>query len=669
MSVIDQDVSPSGTPADADYRTTRVHRMQHHPALDGLRGVAVLAVLLFHGDHLRGGYLGVDMFFVLSGFLITMLLLIEVDNAGAVSLRNFWVRRARRLLPALVCVLAAVALYAAFVASPESLGDIRGDAVATLLYVANWHEIFSDQDYFALFRSPSPLQHTWSLAIEEQFYLLFPLLFVFLVRMRRGTLAQRTLRTACVLAVASFVWAQVLYSSSNMARVYYGTDTRIFTILIGVALAAYLFSRNSSAAPLSCRAVQIGAWASVIVLLLAFARLDGSSATLYRGGQLLCALAVALVIAAVIREPRHVLGRALSWRPLVAVGLISYGLYLWHWPVYVYFDAGRLHLGGWPLLFGRLAITFALATISYVIVERPIRYRRGRSLVLRRATPVVAIALVIALVLSTSGATSVEGSGPRERWQLPDRTSEAWKQRLFRLEVAAQSGSSEPRVLVFGDSVVMTLNRAAPDVVYRTGGIQGAAWGALGCSIVDAPIVSGGTEREQDKFCRTWPDLLDDLVNSYRPDVVAIMLGPWEVLDRRIDGHKAKVGSERVDHALEDALERARKSTSRVKARMALLTTPCFAPTEPDSGGADTAWRDTKRIAALNDVWRRFAAKHPDDVEVDDFASMLCAGGRPLANVDDGEAVRPDGLHFSPRGAQLVWDWLARLPSVAAGGS
>ena len=163
-------------------------RIRYLPALDGLRAFAVLAVLGYHGGlgWLSGGFLGVDAFFVLSGFLITTLLLSEWGHRNRIALSAFWARRARRLLPALFLMLLGVALYAAFAAAPNELATIRGDALSSLLYVANWHFIFSHQSYFAQFTTPSPLRHMWSLAIEEQFYLVWPLIVYGVLRSFAG---------------------------------------------------------------------------------------------------------------------------------------------------------------------------------------------------------------------------------------------------------------------------------------------------------------------------------------------------------------------------------------------------------------------------------------------------------------------------------------------------
>ena len=364
-------------------------RLRHITALDGLRGAAVLAVLFFHGDHLAGGYLGVDLFFVLSGFLITSLLLAESGSSGRVRLGHFWERRARRLLPALLVMLLGVAAYARFAARPEELHRIRMDGLATAFYAANWRDVFAHTDYWSLFSAPSPLDHTWSLAIEEQFYVLWPLLFVLLIALvrRRGRstettgtrnpLALTVLGVAVGLGAASVVLSQVLYRSAGTNRVYYGTDTRAFAILAGVALAA-LTSRFGPVRSHGWRAaLEVAGCLSVVVLGVAWARLPGSSPTLYRGGLLLCSVAAAVAIAAAIQPTRGPVAWAASFKPLVWLGLISYGVYLYHWPIFVWLSPERTGLDGWSLFAVRLAVTLAVAVASYVVIEQPIRHGSG----------------------------------------------------------------------------------------------------------------------------------------------------------------------------------------------------------------------------------------------------------------------------------------------------
>ncbi|HLZ37365.1 MAG TPA: acyltransferase, partial [Mycobacteriales bacterium] len=223
-------------PVDAEPRARRpstvVGAGGRLRALDGVRGLAVLAVLFFHAGMpwAHGGFLGVDTFFVLSGYLITVLLLREWRETGGVSLRRFWARRARRLLPALLLVLAALAAYAATLPT-EVRPRLRGDALATLGYVANWRFIFSGQSYFDQFSQPSPLRHMWSLAIEEQFYLVWPLVVFACLRLGRGRRRILVGVAAAGVVVSTLVMA-ALYDSTDPSRAYYGTDSRMHTILI-----------------------------------------------------------------------------------------------------------------------------------------------------------------------------------------------------------------------------------------------------------------------------------------------------------------------------------------------------------------------------------------------------------------------------------------------------
>lgn len=363
------------------------------PGLDGLRAIAVLAVLLYHANlsWIPGGFLGVTVFFVLSGYLITSLLLSEWGRRGRISLRSFWTRRARRLLPALYALLFVTLAFAA-VFLPGELARLRYDAVAAFFYVTNWYFVFSHQSYFQSVGRPSLFEHLWSLAVEEQFYLFWPVLFFAGMRLtgRRG-MGLVTL----LLAAASSVWMGFLYSPDvDPSRVYYGTDTRAAELLFGAALA---FVRPPGRLHEPGRLLRLSTWhrrlspAPLVLDLIGLVFLGATISSmlmigefepfLYRGGFALVSLFTLGVIAVAV-EPRARFGtRILGWEPLRWVGLRSYSIYLWHWPV---FDMTRpaldVPMGGWPLLALRLGVTVLLADLSYRFVETPIR--RGA---LRRA--------------------------------------------------------------------------------------------------------------------------------------------------------------------------------------------------------------------------------------------------------------------------------------------
>ena len=336
-----------------------------------------------------GGYLGVDLFFVLSGFLITTLLLEEWVDSGRINLAAFWGRRARRLLPALFLVVAALGLYLVLnglFGGPGAnglldLSDLRGDAISTLLYVNNWHCIYAHQSYFAQFSTPSPLQHTWSLAIEEQFYLVWPLLLLLLLHFARRAWRQTGMLLTVTLGVASSVLMAILFHpGSDPSRVYYGTDTRLFDLMAGatrglprrVATAA-----QGSGAPGSARRGPAGRRRPRGVLGHRRHGRRTAEELHVRGGLPRSAPRLAALVVADARlvEPGW-FSRALAWRPLHFIGTISYGIYLWHWPVIVYLNGARTGLSAWPLDLLRIAVTLALSAASYYLVERPVRQAR-----------------------------------------------------------------------------------------------------------------------------------------------------------------------------------------------------------------------------------------------------------------------------------------------------
>lgn len=355
--------------------------LRYLPGLDGIRALSVAAVIAYHLDYgwATGGYLGVEVFFVLSGFLITRLMLDEEWRTGAISRSQFWLRRARRLLPAVIALVVGVWIWAIAVLPVGEAAQFRGDAVASLLYVQNWHAIVTDQPYFESFGRPSPLRHLWSLAIEEQFYLLWPL-FLPLSLKRLG---RRT--TALVLVGGIGVSAWLMQASADIAspeRAYYGTDTRAFGILLG-GLLAFAWTperlRHEIARP-ARRIIDLAGAGALAVLTWQFAgRSEFDPWTYPRGFLLVDVCTIVLLVSAT--HPASTARRVLGWRWLTAVGRRSYSLYLWHWPVIVFtrpdLDWG---LDGATAVATRLGIIVVLSEFSYRFIEQPFRDGRVRRL-------------------------------------------------------------------------------------------------------------------------------------------------------------------------------------------------------------------------------------------------------------------------------------------------
>jgi peptidoglycan/LPS O-acetylase OafA/YrhL len=345
------------------------------PGLDGLRAIAVLAVFVYHfhngGGWLPGGFLGVDVFFVISGYLITSLLLSEFRKEGRVDLVAFWLRRARRLLPAVGVLIAVVMVAGAFLDFGQ-ISTLRGQALASMGYVTNWDLIFSHQSYFEEFARPSLFRHLWSLAVEEQFYLLWPLAFAACMT-RFGH--RRVVIGVIAGAIASSLLMAILFDPANPNRVFYGTDTRATPLLIGVALAFFwaperLRPKTGMLAPVALDV--IGGIGLAMVLITLFSVHDYDLG-LYHGGFLLLSLWTAMLIAALAHPAAH-LGRFVGSPGMRWLGLRSYSFYLWHWPVMQLTRPGiDVALHG-PILFAlQLALTVALADLSYRYVEQPFR--------------------------------------------------------------------------------------------------------------------------------------------------------------------------------------------------------------------------------------------------------------------------------------------------------
>ena len=587
--------------------------MRHVPALDGLRGIALLGVLLFHANvALPGGYLGVDLFFVLSGYLITSLLLAEHAQTRHIALSAFWVRRARRLFPALLSLMPAIAIYGRYFARPDELQSLRAQALATLGYVANWQTIFEHKSYWQLFSSPSPLEHTWSLSIEEQFYVLWPLLVTVVLRRyeRRALLA-----LSLVLGALSMAAMFTLFNPANTTRAYLGTDTRMAGILAGAALATVI-SPNQSFSARTTRALDALGMLSIVGLAVAWCKLSGASPLLYRGGFWLTELGALLLIACAIAGERSLVARALSFWPFRLLGTISYGVYLWHWPVNVCLSPDRVHMHGFALHALRFALTFAIAIASYRFLEQPIR-RHGVPFNRPLFIVPAAVALSVFLVVRATYARPERSSLASALAQLPPTPAET---------IAF-------RVMVFGDSTANSLGWGLRSL--REKGVDVQLMGKDGCTML-ADLCEG-------------PHWVEH-VREQHPNVSIVYLAGAFLHGFNVKGswHTAcrPDWDQKFEHVLSLRLRELEGEAGLV-----------FASTIPYPVGRYDAREFRDEVDCINASIRKTVDAVPG-VQLIDVGARLCPGGVCEQDIDGREPIRPDGVHFSIDSAQSLARWV-----------
>ena len=625
----------------------RGSQLGYRPALDGLRALAVVAVMLYHGDvgWAAGGFLGVDVFFVLSGFLITSLLAQQWRRHGRIDLAAFWLRRARRLLPAMLVVLLAVAGYS--FATGQQSAQLRGDSLATLGYVSNWWFMVSGQSYFEQFLEPSPMRHTWSLAIEEQYYIVFPLLLVLLLgRLRLGLKGLRLILLVGALASAALM--ALLYEPfTDPSRVYYGSDTRMQALLLGGVLAlspTALRAARPIYTRVNGRLVQLpGAsvvgWLALAGLLVMFTAARELAPWMYRGGFLLAAVLSVALIASVSQAPRSALSRLLSLRPVVVTGVMSYGLYLWHWPVYVIVGHGSTGLDGPLLLAVRMGVTAVLAYASFTLVEEPIRKQRlQRRFTRTQWTRAVSVSLVGVLSVMLFATATAQTPQLAPTHTLPGRP-----------EPVPDAEGRIVKAFLLGDSQSYGMRNYYGN---RVDGLAVTGSTQLGCATLLAERHLDGQTYPNLSSCPEWESRWTEEVAREKPDVVVLMLGLGELYDRRVDGRVLRFGTPEYRDWLYREIDHRRELVKGHARRFALTTALCTKISADAATPTNTVANDPDRLAWLNDTIRAYGTSHPD-VSILDLYGTVCAHG--YTEEEDGVRLRDDGLHLSERGADLVW--------------
>lgn len=670
-------------------------KLAHQPALDGLRGLAVAAVVLYHAAAANGlpaleavthgGFLGVSAFFTLSGFLICSLLLRERSSSGAISLRGFWMRRARRLLPAVLLLIGAVVVLTPLVGTESQLASLPGDAWSSLLYVANWHFVLDGSDYAAMFGgAPSPLRHVWSLAVEEQWYVFVPLVAIVLGALARRKRLGRTglLRILLVATVAGTAWMVFVSGGAWDNRAYMGTDTRLAEMAVGAVLAV-LLSGGLTAPPRARRFLARTAPFVLVALLAMWALTPIRASWLYRGGLTLHAVLVALLIAAVV-QPDGFVRRLLANRALVALGVVSYGVYLFHWPIVWWVTPQRLGVGPGPTLVVQVALTLAVAAVSYRVLENPLR--RGASWSPPRlafaATSAVALVAVGIVTLPEPDRSEVVALGPTMDVAIPT-TPPTTATTAPPTTAAAPEGGSTPttasttttttplpplRVMVVGDSFAQSVVIGLQHWGLIDGGMAVMDRTIVGCSFGRGGRNKGvGITRGEQEDCTARDAELLAAVQEFDPEVVVLAGGMWDVTDRRPPGFSqwTRIGRPDYDEYLRGEIRHVMDIVQGGGAKVLWANSPYWDPV-PDSvifmGDPPYAEAERDRVDLYNRMLAEEVAAR-DGVEILDIAGWMRS--QPGGEFDP--ALRPDGVHFSEASTATVAQWLGPLILASSG--
>lgn len=603
-------------------------KIKHRPLLDGTRGVMMCVVLGYHlggPTKLPGAWVSMDFFFVLSGYLITTLLVKEYAQQGRLNLGLFYRRRVRRLGPALLAMLAGVFIIAGFLGGAETFPGLRKDGLSTLFYVANWRFIFSAQSYFDSFNI-SLLRHAWSLAIEEQFYLAWPLVFIGLALAVQFNRYKMMLILGVAL-IASVLWMSHLAQGNvDLSRAYYGTDTRGQGLLVGSMMALFLWRDRWD----SVRARGVASWLGTLALLglvvMMFVFADTSRAVYTHAGFLLITLTSAVFIFGCARADSGPLNWIFGNRLSRHMGVVSYSFYLWHWPIIVFMSPARLDWNPWMLDAARVAVSLGLAELTYWYLEKPIHEQRWTMRHQGRVMAAAFIACLALLYVVTSNSTSPttqERTGP----------------------------APEKRVMVLGDSLGFVLAiLVPPNYPFQVEGSYQAH-----CDIIGNRIYTGSTIDEVTPKCHGWQQRWAAALRGESADVsgsadaVLVTLGLRQLFDIAEEDQRIVVGStaweNRYRKAVNDAVAIIRSATD---APVLWLDVPCY---RWDASGGDGEEYDAERLNTVNRLLKEVLSEH-EGIEVVAYSKTVCRGPN---GTESDPVLRPDGAHLTPQASAELW--------------
>ena len=613
-------------------------RSAYWPSLDGVRGVAIAAVVAFHLGFLGGGWLGVDVFFVLSGFLITSLLVEERARQGHISVSAFWARRAKRLVPALLVMLAALGLYAWAGGSAVVPAQLRSPALATIFYAANWQQIATASSYFSHFQAVSPLQHTWSLSIEEQYYLVWPLLLIGVTRIARRRFTPVLAGVAGVLLVASATWMGVAAHVFGTDRAYLGTDTRAWELLLG---ALGVLALHHAAPMRRRRAWRVATPLALCGVGVGVALASGPPGWIWDGGLVAVALCAATVILGSVRDPDGPVAQVLSWSPLRWLGRISYSLYLWHWPVIVLLTPKTTGADGGTLLVFRLASMLGAAVASYYVVERPLR-RADWTRWWRRAVVPVSVAGVVGLVLVATVPPVEATAGAVRHLPVTSPADSVASTPPPQIDMGRAATAADPyRMWILGDSVMADSAPGVTAALQATGDVQvvaNSSFGGWGLS-TDHTFASDSAQ----------------IIDQYHPDIV---LGTWSWDD---------VSAELNPQAYLEKLIQAMQDLLAPSTGVQLVVLLQFPQTGPNPYNVDptaqqTAWAlQNKEQDQWNELAQDAVAFFPGHALYLQTTPLFAPGNRywtwnQTANGTWIRARKIDNTHMCPFGAAELGD-------------